>query len=52
MALCWALVAFGREISLSQGRYLHKKQHKQRIITQTSKPGVRFEPTTSVFEQA
>jgi hypothetical protein len=39
---------FGREISPSQGRYLHTAQHKR---TQTSFPQVGFEPTIPVFER-
>jgi hypothetical protein len=41
-----------RGISLSQSLYLDTEQHKQKKTQQTSMPGVRFEPTTPLFEQA
>jgi hypothetical protein len=41
----------GREISLSQGRYLHTEQHKQNKRTQTSMPWVGFEPMMPVVER-
>jgi hypothetical protein len=64
-ALCWAFFAFSvswsftqsigllrREISPSQGRYLHTGQHRHRINSQTCMPWVGFEPTIPVFERA
>jgi hypothetical protein len=42
----------GREISPSQGRYLHTEQHKQNKRTQTSMPRVGFDPTIPAFERA
>jgi hypothetical protein len=42
----------GRGISPSQDRYLSTEQHKQNKRTQTSMPGVGFEPTTPVFDRA
>jgi hypothetical protein len=41
-----------RGISLLQGRYLHRGQHKQSKRTQTYMPWVGFEPTIPVFERA
>jgi hypothetical protein len=41
-----------RGISPSQGRYLHKEQHKQNKHTQKSLPRVGFEPTIPVIERA
>jgi hypothetical protein len=41
----------GRVISLSQGRYLHTGQHKNKR-TQTSMPWVGFESTIPAFERA
>jgi hypothetical protein len=43
---------FGRGIGPSQGHYLHTEQHKQNKRTQTSMPGVGFEPMTPLFERA
>jgi hypothetical protein len=40
-----------REISPSQGRYLHAGQHKHNPRTQTSMHRLGFEPTIPVFEQ-
>jgi hypothetical protein len=63
-AFCWAMAYFlawwsyaqsveplGREISLSQGGYLHTEQHKHRINMQTSMSRVGFETTIPVFER-
>jgi hypothetical protein len=42
---------FGRGISASQGRHLHRGKHKHRIkCTHTSMPQVGFESTIPVFE--
>jgi hypothetical protein len=43
---------FGREISPSQGRYLHTEQHKQNKHTRTSMSRVGFKPTIPAFERA
>jgi hypothetical protein len=42
----------GREISPSEGRYLHRTKQTQNKRGQTSMPRVGFEPTMSVFERA
>jgi hypothetical protein len=42
----------GKGVRLSQGRYLHTEQHKQRINSQTSMPQVGLEPRIPVFERA
>jgi hypothetical protein len=50
--LCTSSVGLlGREISPSQGRYLHKTKSTQNERTQTSMPLVGFEPTIPAFEQ-
>jgi hypothetical protein len=65
-ALCWTVAAsfqfrnpiqltglLGREISPSQGRYLHRGQQKTgNKRTQTSMPRVGFKRTTQVYEWA
>jgi hypothetical protein len=42
----------GREMSPSQGRYLHRTTQTQNKLTQTSMPRVGLESTISVFERA
>jgi hypothetical protein len=42
----------GREISPSQGRYLHTEQHKHRINNTDIHASSGFEPTIPVFERA
>jgi hypothetical protein len=51
-SLTQSVCLLGREISPSQGRYLHRGQHKQNKRTETSMPQVGFEPTIPVFERA
>jgi hypothetical protein len=46
------MTTFSREISQSQGRYLHTGQHKQNKRTQISMLQMGFEPTIPVFERA
>jgi hypothetical protein len=41
----------GREMSQSQGRYLHTEQNKHRINAQTCMPRVEFELTIPAFER-
>jgi hypothetical protein len=42
----------GREISSSQGLYLHREQHKHNKPTHISMPRVGFEPKIPAFERA
>jgi hypothetical protein len=63
-ALCWTLADFsvswstqsvgllGREISRSQGLYLHTEQHKHRINAHTYLLEVGLEPMIPAFERA
>jgi hypothetical protein len=52
MEFSFFLGLLGRWISPPQGLYLHTGQHNGNKHTQTSMPGVGFEPMTPVFGRA